>query len=512
VGQDGSPAPLHVIARRHEDIQSSPGGRGVYNADMLNKQRRRFPLWGFGVLGFIMGVVLVGVLASPKVIAVEPGKNATEVPSTAPVRILFNRPMDSQSVQSHLKIQPERLGRVIRQGNQITFSPQEPWPSGETVTINLSAGARTDRFLPLLLGETWSFQVGEPRVVYLWPASEQADLYIHSIADEGKPQHLTDTAAPVLDYNLSTDGIQIVYAAVRDDRGNDLRLYDLLSGEEYLILGCEPEVRCKAPNLSPDGVWLAYERESLTAGVGGVAVTARNRVWVVPVHGETEPIPMGPEEHITGNPGWSPAGWLTYYDASLQAIALVDLAENQQTSPFSYLPSSLGVAGSWSPDGLYMVYPEIVFPEDAPDEFENKEERAEGEPLFYSHLYRVDAISGLIEDISPGEELMVEDASPVYSPDGKWIAFTRRYLDPLRWAPGRQIWLMRADGSEAHPLTDDSTKLHTSIAWSPDSKRLVFMRRSASDFSQLAEIVWLDISEPQLRPLVEGGFLPRWIP
>jgi len=493
-------------------LNCSPDGRGVYNADMLSKDRRRFPLWGFGVLGFILGVVFVAVLASPKVIAVEPVKKATEVPSTAPVRILFNRPMDSQSVLSHLKIQPERLGQVIRQGNQVSFSPEEPWPSGETVTIKLRAGARSDRFLPLLFGETWSFQVGEPRVVYLWPASEQADLYIRSITDGGEPQHLTETTAGVLDYNLSADGIQIVYAAVRDDRGNDLRLYDLLSGKDRLILECEPEVRCKAPSLSPDGIWLAYERESLSAGVGGVAVTARSRVWVVPVNGEVEPTPMGPEEHITGNPGWSPTGWLTYYDTSLQAIALVELAENQQTSPFNYLPSSLGVAGAWSPDGHYMVYPEIVFPEDAPDDFEHTAGSVEGEPLFYSHLYRVEAISGLVEDISPGEELMVEDASPVYSPDGNWIAYARRHLDPLRWTPGRQIWLMRADGSEARSLTDDSTKLHTSLAWSPDSKRLVFMRRNASDFSQPAEIVWLDISEPQLRLLVEGGFLPRWIP
>ena len=479
---------------------------------MLNKDRRRFPLWGFGALGFVLGVVFVGVLVSPKVIAVEPIRNATEVPSTAPVHILFNRPMDSQSVLSHLKIQPQLMGQVVQQGNRISFAPEEPWPIGETVTIQLSAGARSDRFLPLLFGETWSFQVGEPRVVYLWPATEQADLYIHSIAEDGEPQQLTEATVGVLDYNLSANGVQIVYAAVRDDRGTDLRLYNLLSGEDRLILGCEPEARCKAPSLSPDGVWLAYERESLSAGVGGAAITARSRVWIMLVNGDAGPFPMGPEEHITGNPGWSPMGWLTYYDTSLQAIALVDLAENQQTSPFNYLPSSLGVAGAWSPDGLYMVYPEIVFPEEAPDDFEHTEERVEGEPLFYSHLYRVEAISSLIEDISPGEALMVEDASPVYSPDGNWIAFARRYLDPLRWTPGRQIWLMRADGSEARPLTDDSTKLHTSLAWSLDSKRLVFMRRSASDFSQPAEIVWLDISESLLRPIIEGGFLPRWIP
>ena len=479
---------------------------------MIQKDRRRFPLWGFGVLGFVLGVVFVGLLASPKVIAVEPGKNATEIPSTAPVRILFNRPMDPQSVLSHLVIQPERLGHVIRQGNQLSFSPQEPWPFGEKVTIELSAGARSDHFLPLLFGETWFFQVGEPRVVYLWPASEQADLFIRSIAGDGEPQRLTETTAGVLDYTLSADGVQIVYATVREDRGNDLRLYDLLSGKDRLILDCEPDVRCKAPNLSPNGIWLAYERESLSVGVGGVAVTARSRVWVVPVNGEAEPIPMGPEEHITGNPGWSPTGWLTYYDNSLQAIALVDPIENQQTSPFNYLPSNLGVAGAWSPDGNTMVYPEIVFPEEALDDYEDAEGSVEGGALFYSHLYRVEAISGLIEDISPGEELRVEDTSPVYSPDGNWIAFARRHLDPLRWTPGRQIWLMRADGSEAHQLTDDASKLHSSLSWSPDSKKLVFMRRSASDFTQPAEIVWLDIREPQLRPLVEGGFLPRWIP
>ena len=479
---------------------------------MIHKDRRQFPLWGFGVLGFVLGVVLVGVLASPKVIAVEPGKNSTEIPSTASVRILFNRPMDSQSVLSHLQIQPELLGQIVRQGNQISFSPEEPWPFGTTVTIELGAGARSDRFLPLLIGEKWSFQVGEPRVVYLWPASEQADLYIHSIADSGEPQRLSEAAKGVLDYNLSADGVQIAYAAVRDDRGNDLRLYDLLSGEDRLILECEPEVRCKAPSLSPDGIWLAYELESLSAGVGGVAVRARSRVWVVPVYGEVEPIPMGPEEHITGKPGWSPSGWLTYYDTSLQAIALVDLAQNQQTSPFNYLPSSLGIVGTWSPGGRYMVYAEIVFPEEAPDDIEHREGDVEGRPLFYSHLYRVEAITGLIEDISPGEEIMVEDASPVYSPDGNWIAFARRHLDPQSWTPGRQIWMMRADGSDARPLTDDSTKLHTSLAWSPDSKRLVYMRRSASDFSKPAEIVWLDISEPQLRVLVDGGFLPRWIP
>ena len=479
---------------------------------MIKKDRRQFPLWGFGFLGFLLGIVIVGVLASPKVVAVEPGRDAAEVPSTAPIRILFNRPMDPQSVLTHLKITPEGMGQVIWQDKQISILPDEPWPFGGEVTVKLSAGARSDRFLPLLFGETWSFQVGEPRVVYLWPDSVQADLFVHSITEQGDRHLITEITGSVLDYSVSADGVQIVYTAVMDDSGTDLRVYDLIEGEDRLIQRCEPDVRCKAPSISPDGRWLAYERESLSDGAGGVAITTHSRVWVVPLEGGADPIPVGPEEHLTGTPGWSPSDWLTYYDTSLQAIALVDFAGSQEVSPFNYLPSGLGVAGTWTPDGRYIVYPEIVFPQDLVGEIGPVLEGVEGGPLFYSHLYRVEAISGLIEDISPGGELMVEDVSPVFSPDGKWIAFARRYLDPLRWTPGRQVWLMRADGTEAVPLTYDSTQLHTSLAWSPDSKRLVFMRRSASDFSQPAEIVWLDLGELQLISLVEGGFLPRWIP
>ena len=61
---------------------------------------------------------------------------------------------------------------------------------------------------------------------------------------------------------------------------------------------------------------------------------------------------------------------------------------------------------------------------------------------------------------------MVEDVSPVFSPDGKWIAFARRYLDPLRWTPGRQVWLMRADGTEAvqgHAEGDSLRGIHPQV-------------------------------------------------
>ena len=65
-----------------------------------------------------------------------------------------------------------------------------------------------------------------------------------------------------------------------------------------------------------------------------------------------------------------------------------------------------------------------------------------------------------------------EDRDPTFSPDGKWIAFASRRPG------GRGLWLMRADGEAARRLTAGEIP-EPEPAWSPDSSRLVFVRRGA---------------------------------
>jgi Tol biopolymer transport system component len=107
---------------------------------------------------------------------------------------------------------------------------------------------------------------------------------------------------------------------------------------------------------------------------------------------------------------------------------------------------------------------------------------------------------------------MVEDASPSFSPDGRWVAFTRKFLDPGRWSPGRQVWLMNNARSELQPLTDEPGTTFSSLAWSPDSRRLAFMRKNIADLSQPSEIWWVDVISGEAVMIVGGGFLPGWIP
>src|SRR5215467_672243 len=73
--------------------------------------------------------------------------------------------------------------------------------------------------------------------------------------------------------------------------------------------------------------------------------------------------------------------------------------------------------------------------------------------------------------------------SPVWSPDGKWLAFVAdREGEPAgkehaeqkkQRKPTSQIWLIPTDGGEARQLTFMQHGASNAV-WSPDSKRIVF--------------------------------------
>ena len=117
---------------------------------------------------------------------------------------------------------------------------------------------------------------------------------------------------------------------------------------------------------------------------------------------------------------------------------------------------------------------------------------------------------------TPAEDLtkasQIEDSMPAYSPDGAWIAFARRYLDSTRWTPGRQLWLMRPDGSDAHPLTQAGDYNHFDFVWSLDSKQIAFVRFNQTVLTEPAELWLINADGSQPIKLVEGGFAPQWIP
>ena len=68
------------------------------------------------------------------------------------------------------------------------------------------------------------------------------------------------------------------------------------------------------------------------------------------------------------------------------------------------------------------------------------------------------------------------DTDPAFSPNGKKIVFARGGQTPMKRGtlpPAPDIWIMRADGTQAHPLTEDPAE-DAAPAFSPNGRRIAF--------------------------------------
>lgn len=459
--------------------------------------------------GLLAGLALAAFLSLPQVKDFSPAAGAQNVSSRASIRITFNRAMDSASVEAALHFTPEAAGTFAWQGTTVTFTPRQPWPVGSAITASLDGG-KSRGGLPLLGAHTWTFTVSGERIAYLTGAPP--NLWFIPLAEGASSQQITTETLGVYDYDLSPDGQRFVYSALRADGGADLRAIGSDGSGAMDILLCPGEA-CLTPAYSPDGQRVAYERHALIAGAAGEATFGESHVHVIT-------LATGADEAAddsdalraeTRFPRWGPDGRLSYFDTTRQAMVVLDIA----TRAVTYIPDSSGEMGTWSPDGEFIAYPEIFFPPEPPPIPGAPE--SESTDKFFSHLLRVTIATNATENLSG--EGVVEDASPVYSPDGAWLAFARKGLDPEQWTPGRQLWLMRADGSDARPLTNEPLYHHSAFVWNPDGRRLVYMRNNAVTPGLPAEIWTINVADPLqgadgtgARKLVSGGYLPQWMP
>jgi Tol biopolymer transport system component len=168
-------------------------------------------------------------------------------------------------------------------------------------------------------------------------------------------------------------------------------------------------------------------------------------------------------------------------------------------------PNQTGQQGAWHPDGSAFLAPEIRYLNaNVSPELSNLESLAD------SHLILFHMDGGQQEDLTPGEG--IEDAVPVYSPDGEFLVFARKYLDVPRWTPGRQLWIARADSRESRALTEAPLYNHYDFAWGPTSDQLAFVRFNQSTLNEPPEIWIFDLPTSQARRLLQGGYKPLWIP
>jgi Tol biopolymer transport system component len=272
---------------------------------------------------------------------------------------------------------------------------------------------------------------------------------------------------------------------LREDGGSDLLTVSIDGGSATPLLTC-PDAVCSGPSWAADGRRLVYEKRTLL--VEGAAPGPPRLWWLDSGSGET--VQMFDDNQMLGyGATWSPVGeWLSYVAPSSQGVQVYNIEDGRSL----IVPSRMGGLAAWNPTGDAFVVADI--------------QRSD---LGYAvHLLKASPAGGDLVDISGAGEA-VEDGSPAWSPNGEWIAFTRKVATA---AMGKQLWQMRPDGSESHFLTNDTDIHHANPHWSPDGTAIAYQRFPLKEIDAATGIWLLDLESGQSREVVARGSRPTWVP
>ena len=260
------------------------------------------------------------------------------------------------------------------------------------------------------------------------------------------------------------------------------------------------------PQISVDGAWVAYTVETASLKED----KTHTQVWMVPSPGG-EAIAMTVGNETSTHPRWSPDGkYLAFLSGRNDGKTQVYLLNLQGGEAQKITETVQNVEDfAWSPDSKQMV---LVLRDPKQEEIEEAKEmttdEASGEAgektpeskknktarpfvvdryLFKAdevgyldrrrtHLYVFEIATRKMTQVTSGD---FDDEEPVWSPDGKWLAFSskRTMPDPDR-NYDRNIFVVASDNTDKgeHPTqVTTNPGADAQPSWSPDGKWITYV-------------------------------------
>lgn len=417
-------------------------------------------------------------------LAVSPAPSAAGVSTRATVHVRFARPMLPASVETAWRIEPPAPGRLAWSGNTLTWTPSQPLVAETTYRVTLAPGLAETSGRRARAPYSWHFTTRAAWLVTLRRVDGVTNLWLIDPAT-GQARPLTRERADVIDFSPAPDSSRIAYTRQDSPTQTSVWTVDVASGATSRLSPDEPATFA-APAWSPDGHLIILERRQALPGT-----IANPKLVAVRPDGAPAGLIYGRGDEVGFGARWSPDGArLAFFDPVRQALVVFNFTHDRVL-----IPVQTAGAFAWSPDSRRLVIEDIITDGGA-----------------FQHVLRLaDAITGASERLTAARD--VDEATPVWSPDGQAIAFTRR---PTTGAiTGAQPMLRRLDGGAVRPLlpTGASAALETvQLAWSPDGRQLLLGQLPLHDPG--AEIqLWLADATGSAPPRALGpGGAAAWLP
>lgn len=331
------------------------------------------------------------------------------------------------------------------------------------------------------IAATGQGSINEAQIIYLNTDETDHKQLLMVDTKGSEPRQLTNAARGVVDFAISPDQKQVAYFEQTEEIQYNLWIMKTDGTENRLAASCE-EAECGRPVWSPDGKRVIYEHMAVSAD--GSTTGMSSLWWFDITTGEAQSVFQ--EDRLPGtNPRWSPNGeWLSY--AASDGIRLYHLASGENR----IIKNTLKVAAQWSPDSKSILLRDVIIKHDQ----------------FITQLFLYDLAAETITNLNPNESM--ENILAAWSPDGEFISVVRRDLANPR---GDQIWIMRADGSDAHAITDAPAVLHGNLNWSPDGKYLLYDLYLLDTFPIESRLEMLNIKTGQIINPGAEGYNPKWV-
>jgi dipeptidyl aminopeptidase/acylaminoacyl peptidase len=242
------------------------------------------------------------------------------------------------------------------------------------------------------------------------------------------------------------------------------------------------EKACNNPKFSPDGQFLAF---TSSRGKDG-----KTQVWIIRLGGgEAEVITTS--KSGVGQFAWSP-------DTKRIAYTMPD-PDTESEEKMKKEKKDWNVVDAWKYNHLYTVALAKNGKGERPVkrltsgsfQVNGFDWSSDGKTIAFSHQQTPSADVWPTSDISivPSDSGAVKtlvatkgmDTSPLYSPDGHWIAFVSDGGN-TKWASSNNVYVVAASGGEPKKLADTPDNQPGIFAWSPDGKEIYFMENDRTTY------------------------------